>query len=493
MLLHVSALAATVISGNKETMDRTDAQNPMTVTDDKPDANSLAGDDGDGHHDAEPAGATTPETTKVVRLSRKAADDEEPDYSKEQSMVLLEEVGLMLDNSVLVYSISHLRQLVRDGKLEDPDNYLQTPIRLSDGLNLVEKHSDAIRENLGQKGTENYWGTLVDIKERAEERLESYGTTLEELDASGSMHGFIEIGDSNQEDELVYSILLDRFHKLVSVQFRGTTTTKDIAVDLKMFQWKVATNPLKDVIGQPNSMKIHQGFHDYLYNPNKHSASPCSKFDLIREQVMGLLEEKPGYKLYATGHSLGGALASLFAFSMAALDSALIKSPIVCISIASPKVGNSEFCKAFEYLESQGRLRHIRVVNGGDVIPMMPEKNILSSYVNVVFNPTENFQQTGIKVKLYFGEHGMKVSYNKKRRSFRFVGKRTKGFGYKTFLLGTGPAGLFNALKHHSCCTYLERIRANKENLRQISSDTLYELRQQGKIEIHMRNKKKEN
>lgn len=487
----MTVLAAMATSGSEEKIDQMDAQKPMTETGGEPDENSLAGDAGDGHASAETAGTTTHGTTKVVKLSTTAAEDEEPDYSKEQSMMLLEEVGIMLDNSVLVYSISHLRQLVRDGKLEDPDNYLQTPIRLSDGLNLVEKHRDAMKDNLGQKGTQHYWDALVKIKERVDERLEYYGTTLEELDASGSMHGYVEIGDLNQ-DELVYSILLDRFHKLVSVQFRGTTTTKDMAVDLNMFQWKVATNPLKDVIGQPNSMKIHQGFYDYLYNPSKHAVNPCSKFDVIREQVMALLEEKPGYKLYATGHSLGGALASLFAFSMAALDSTLVKSPVVCISIASPKVGNSEFCEAFEYLESQGKLRHIRVVNGGDVIPMMPEKSILSSYVNMVFNPTGNFQQTGIKLTLYCGDLGMKASYNK-RNTFRFAGKRTKSLGYMTFLLGTGPAGLFNALKHHSCGTYIERMRANRENLRQISSDQLYELRQQGKVGIYIRNKKKGN
>lgn len=44
-------------------------------------------------------------------------------------------------------------------------------------------------------------------------------------------------------------------------------------------------------------------------------------------------------------------------------------TPVTAITYASPKVGNAGFRKAFELLEGQGLLQHIRVSNAGDGVP----------------------------------------------------------------------------------------------------------------------------
>lgn len=68
-----------------------------------------------------------------------------------------------------------------------------------------------------------------------------------------------------------------------------------------------------------------------------------NKIQTILQMVAVLLEENPGYTLFSTGHSLGGALATVFAFEAAASADPRITKPVTLISIASPKVGDLPF------------------------------------------------------------------------------------------------------------------------------------------------------
>jgi hypothetical protein len=115
---------------------------------------------------------------------------------------------------------------------------------------------------------------------------------------------------------------------------------------------------------------VHQGLYEYLLGEK--DGRP-SKYAEIMKHVEMLLAETPArgnYKLYITGHSLGGALATLFGFYAAA--SSLFPLPVTVVSVASPRVGNIAFARAFVELESQGRIRHLRIANHKDPVTLNP-------------------------------------------------------------------------------------------------------------------------
>lgn len=63
-----------------------------------------------------------------------------------------------------------------------------------------------------------------------------------------------------------------------------------------------------------------------------------------------------------TGHSLGGALATLFGF-YATTDDCITKNvqPVELYTFASPLVGDKNFCQAFKALENEGKIVHARI------------------------------------------------------------------------------------------------------------------------------------
>ena len=101
-----------------------------------------------------------------------------------------------------------------------------------------------------------------------------------------------------------------------------------------------------------------------------------TKYADIIQQIQQLLEDVPvrkTYKLYVTGHSLGGALATLFGYYACESPHLLpMLSPITVVSVASPRVGNSAFARSFVQLESNGKLRHLRIANHKDPVTLNP-------------------------------------------------------------------------------------------------------------------------
>lgn len=195
---------------------------------------------------------------------------------------------------------------------------------------------------------------------------------------------FWEYDDQFQNSELVYGVVVNRVEKRIVIGFRGSATIKDFVVDL------TSTSRIPEelnfahemgIVAPGDQIKIHRGFNDYLFGHGQKNDNRCTKFeDVIRdlEDVYNFKDDKydySEYKLYLTGHSLGGALASLLAVALAGHEVTKKRPavlPVTAITFASPRVGGRVFKYVHKELEKAKKLRHIRVSNQGDVIPVAP-------------------------------------------------------------------------------------------------------------------------
>jgi hypothetical protein len=83
-------------------------------------------------------------------------------------------------------------------------------------------------------------------------------------------------------------------------------------------------------------------------------------------------------------HLSGGALTQLLAFALAGSSQAAdLPKPINAISYASPRVGDRAFLKKFQELEKNGKLRHVRVSNEGDIVAVGPSFGYCQTGVNL--------------------------------------------------------------------------------------------------------------
>jgi predicted lipase len=77
-----------------------------------------------------------------------------------------------------------------------------------------------------------------------------------------------------------------------------------------------------------------------------------------------MIWKKQGRKVVFTGHSLGGALATLCG---ASVKDEIPDLHVSVITFGSPRVGNKQFAEVFKAVDVS-----IRCVNGSDVVTMMP-------------------------------------------------------------------------------------------------------------------------
>ena len=112
----------------------------------------------------------------------------------------------------------------------------------------------------------------------------------------------------------------------------------------------------------------------------------------------------------------------MFAFEAAA--SGLVPHPVTCVSVASPRVGDSSFQQAFVSLESQGKLRHLRIAHAQDPVTMLPKTSSLKilallhpmtlagmAIYDALNTSSETYRHTGIKLRLLKGNNRKKGLY----------------------------------------------------------------------------------
>jgi len=209
------------------------------------------------------------------------------------------------------------------------------------GVNFTTHDPDQTIENFVNTSTKDgsiHKFGLSDIRKNALIELKN-------LAPNGKVHTFID----DHVSDIQIGITINHDLKHFAIVFRGSESIKDWYYDLQIYK-----HNLKDNIW------IHSGFYNQLHTDNIHLC--------IIQKIKCILDSHPDFKIYVTGHSLGGALATLFGYML----SFEFDNLITVVSFASPRIGNKPWKKSFE---SKPNLVHFRVSNNRDLITATPTIN----------------------------------------------------------------------------------------------------------------------
>lgn len=221
----------------------------------------------------------------------------------------------------------------------------------------------------------------------------------------------------SQDHACVYSIYKDTHNKRIIVSFRGSVgvfSTRDWATNVKVGPTKMWTPSLiaDKMEGEfKENMLVHEGFYEYIFD--NHQKKGDQRYDEIIRDIKKVIEE--GYSVYVTGHSLGGALATMFSMKIAGCgkkhgkerkqgeegeegkqgeekdNRAWLPRPITCITVAAPMSGTASYRTAVELLEKHGLLRSLRINYCQDIVPAIPP---------VSFCPIKRMMHVGMNLRL---------------------------------------------------------------------------------------------
>lgn len=273
------------------------------------------------------------------------------------------------------------------------------------------------------------------------ESHEVVNTDIRDSDNIGrTSDSHIESIQADEEDvsrSCVYAITRHEEQKRIVVIFRGTSNSGDWIKDALITQTK-NNNPVSDETNSlPAQIGIHSGFAKALLSGNN--------VDKILLEVKELMEGNPDYKLFVTGHSLGGAMATLFGFYVAANEDPIYvkNGPVQVFSVSSPRVGDKSFRDSFKYLEERGKMRHARIHNARDKVAMLP-------YVGGFY------KHVGLELKLRHKDFPIRLDYP------RYEGWTQSS---KTVSFWEQVRSTLEAVKYHGCQLVRKRLKSSKDFL----------------------------
>jgi hypothetical protein len=192
----------------------------------------------------------------------------------------------------------------------------------------------------------------------------------------------------------LFGVVVSDASKTCFVIFRGTARPREWLTDgdKRLISLAKATDDMPEVQGIGAKVKVHNGFANALLED---WVSGENTIDSTYNRIANELTKYPGYKIRVGGHSLGGALTSLFVY-IAAHDSRLAARQVLGLAAASPRVGNYHWKTSFEALKN---VALVRLCRPGDVVTCAPEfgRRIWQRYHHVYQQPTLFVSARGIK------------------------------------------------------------------------------------------------
>jgi predicted lipase len=207
---------------------------------------------------------------------------------------------------------------------------------------------------------------------------------------NGRVHKFF----SNEKTDLQVGITISDTNKRICVVFRGSESKSDWYYDLSLFKVKLH-----------DDVYVHGGFHKQLHNENM--------YESVNNELINVLADYPEYEVYVTGHSLGGALSTLYGYEL----SKTIRNNITVVSFASPRVGNTPFRREFD---SRPNLTHYRITHNRDMVTAAPNVNYYHVGVAIALKESKfdvyyTYDYSWYKYSLFrcwsSGDHSMDLYY----------------------------------------------------------------------------------
>ena len=214
--------------------------------------------------------------------------------------------------------------------------------------------------------------------------------------SSSSPHGKVHKFYSVKSTDLQVGITISETHKRICVVFRGSESSYDWYYDLSFLKKQLHDN-----------VYVHGGFYNQLHGDEM--------YDKLKSDLLELIHQNQGYKIYITGHSLGAALSTLFGYEL----SKDIDNDICVVSFASPRVGNSEFRTEFD---KKSNLIHYRVSNDRDIVTAAPMFYFQHVGINIALSENDfevyfNYDYNWLKYSLFncwrVSDHDMDLYYKR--------------------------------------------------------------------------------
>eukprot|EP00555_Chaetoceros_dichaeta_P014941 CAMPEP_0198256354 /NCGR_PEP_ID=MMETSP1447-20131203/6289_1 /TAXON_ID=420782 /ORGANISM="Chaetoceros dichaeta, Strain CCMP1751" /LENGTH=538 /DNA_ID=CAMNT_0043942983 /DNA_START=79 /DNA_END=1695 /DNA_ORIENTATION=+ len=400
---------------------------------------------------------------------------------------IFDDAATMICAALSVYVFADLRELARDSKTGISLEDFTPPMTLVEVMQSIETNKEALKESMSPAAYEE-----MEEMSRTMVQLHSIknGGIMNAILGKSEESLLVEFVDIEAQKRLVHAITLNRSLKRITIAFRGSATKNDFITDSKIAQIKV-DNPVHVLDKRlPTTINIHSGFQGYLFAKNTETGK--TRIEEILDSTKNLLRENPGYQLYCTGHSLGGALSSLFGFHAAADEeiAQLTTGPVRIFSVASPYVGNQKFLLAFQALERVKRLQHLRIANAEDVVTHMPfvapKLGLVSPIMALAQGGAVNlYKHCGIKLHLNSstGDDSKplyQLSYTQDQSTDeQYAMQITAAFEEGKNFWNSFKQAVFNkdtetVAKYHSCTEYEFRLKACKKDLENKTLDDLY-------------------
>ncbi|XP_042050645.1 uncharacterized protein LOC121796024 isoform X1 [Salvia splendens] len=318
------------------------------------------------------SGLATPNSQEVVEADAKNGSESggtQPTSSLADIKKITQDIlrqtdsilGALMVVNAAVSKLSNESGLI--GKKED------TPVEVEEEVPGDEESKRLISNQGGLTMTEEEAEEMRKLFSTAESAMEAWALLANALGHPTFIKSEFEkiCFLDNAESDTQVAIWRDLERRRLVVAFRGTEQTrwKDVVTDLMLVP--TGLNPERIGGDSTNEVQVHSGF--------------LSAYDSVRTRLITLIKQATGHRdddsvellpawhIYVTGHSLGGALATLLALELASSQLAQCGAIAVTMyNFGSPRVGNRRFAEIY----NQKVKDSWRVVNHRDIIPTVP-------------------------------------------------------------------------------------------------------------------------